>query len=335
MNKDKIKKILNYCGSTVTPAQHRPGWLIASCPFAHWKHDNGVDNNPSFGVDLSDKKHRYHCFSRHEGGALAELPNVLQIMNGGTKKLTWQKQADHIEGLELAKAMDELQDSKDKVENHYLTAEEVEAKKLKKKTVQPWPEWWLDTFMPAREHPDARAYLQSRDVPEELWDVFDLRYDTSRQRVCFPIRDWDGRLAGLHGRAVIPGGSPPYHVYKYKGEHNQIVWPGEHTVNTEQPVLLVESVFDWISVYRVYKNSMCSLSCGLSRDKVERINRFDRVVTLYDNGKGGDVARKALTKYLKGVIPRHLNPPEDLSDPGEMSVVQLIATLKKKGLPGI
>lgn len=334
MKEKDIRKVLSYLGSYVTSAQDRPGWLIASCPFAHWRHDGGKDNHPSFGVDLKDKKHRYHCFSCNSSGRLAGLPEELIYLNQ-PKKLKWQKQTDSVAGLDLAKAAQLIAQDAETLTIDVKSTEEIEAEKYKRLHPDPWPEWWLESFKSVEDFPEALAYLAGRGVPEAVWRPLDLRYDTTRQRVCFPIRDWSGALTGLHGRIIVPGGSPPYHAYGYKNERNPIVWLGEHWLDVDKPVLLVESVFDLASVLRVYQNSACSLSSGLSKDKIKRIDQFPRVVTLYDNGKGGDAARAALTKYLVGAKPRHYLPTQGVSDPGEMTEAQLREVLHKKGLPGV
>ena len=41
-----------------------------------------------------------------------------------------------------------------------------------------------------------------RKVTPKLADALDIRADAMEGRVCFPVRDFAGRLRGLHGRAV-------------------------------------------------------------------------------------------------------------------------------------
>lgn len=325
MKKEKIIKVLSHLGSEPTAKQDRPGWLIASCPFAHWRHDSGVDNNPSFGVDLESQSHRFHCFSCNAGGKLKELPDQLHLLNGGGKKMSWQKKKEDVAGLDIGRAK-ELLMAKEKLELEFLPKGEALKSKALKNELEAWPEWWLESFPEVAGFEEARAYLEGRDVHEDQWKTFDLRYDPTRERVCFPIRDWNDNLLGLHGRTVV-GATPSYYMYGYKGARNPIVWPGEHMANLNKPVVLVESVFDWVSVHRVYKNTLCSLSAGISVDKIKRVDQFPRVVTLYDNGKGGDTARQRLSKYLRKK-PIHRTPPVGLSDPGEMSKEQVIEALE-------
>ena len=74
--------------------------------------------------------------------------------------------------------------------------------------------------------------------------MLDLRYDPIERRVCFPIRDFTGALVGLHGRAIDKDTTLKYRMYTVYKQKNPMIWYGEHWVDFDKPVLLVESVFD-------------------------------------------------------------------------------------------
>ena len=181
-----------------------------------------------------------------------------------------------------------------------------------------FPEWWLDSFEPAWKFPSAKKYLKNRGIKKKTCLALDLRYDTQRKRICFPIRDWDGYLVGLHGRTIEKDGQPRYYAYGYQEHRNRLPWIGEHSVDLDKPVVLVEGPFDYAKVYQQYKNVLCSLSVGLSKSKCRRIADAGDLVTLYDHGKGGDSARDALDKYLTS-MKVHLIPTEKQGDPGNMT----------------
>jgi hypothetical protein len=179
----------------------------------------------------------------------------------------------------------------------------------------PWPEYYLDSFKSVFAFGEAMVYLRTRMVNDKVVKALDLRFDTQRKRVCFPLRDYDGRLTGLHGR-TINDHPMKYYAYGFQDRRNPLPWLGEVDVDFDQTVLLVESVFDLASVRRVYGNSMCALSVGLSEEKVKRIDHGVQFVTFFDHGTGGDRARELLTKYLK---TPHVHVTPATGDPGDMS----------------
>jgi hypothetical protein len=330
MNEKAIGKLLAYLGSKVTAKQDRPGWVIASCPFGPWNHDSGVDKHPSFGVCVDGaKKGRYHCFSCNESGALKDLPATIHSLN---KPKLFAKHATQVEGINVSAALNILNNSDQLDELDALPGwQETDDAKLKALEMdEPWPAWWLDSFAPVAECPEAMHYLtktRSQPTDPELCEFLDLRYDSERRRVCFPIRDWKGALRGLHGRTIDPQGEPRYYAYGFKGKRNPQYWLGEHWLDLEKPILVVESVFDLASVLRVYRNSTCALFAGLSKEKVLRLSAARHLVTLFDAGKGGDSARKAMAKYLPKVPMEQLAPDAEDKDPGEMSVERILEYL--------
>jgi len=184
--------------------------------------------------------------------------------------------------------------------------------------VRIFPEQWRTSFPPATGSTRALGYLEQRGVTAEQVVQLDFRYDTERDAVVLPIRAYDGSLVGLHGRRLTPGPSPKYHAYKYNGEWNKLPWVGEHTVDPDQTLVLVESIFDYTQVQAVYPNVLAALSAGFSREKLRRLSGCLDCVTLFDWGTGGDTARSAIDKALADMARVHLVPPAAYGDPGDM-----------------
>ena len=67
-----LMRLLRLLNCKVPEQQHRKDWVVAGCPFAPFKHKNGVDRHPSFGISVK-APHRYRCFSCSESGPLDEL----------------------------------------------------------------------------------------------------------------------------------------------------------------------------------------------------------------------------------------------------------------------
>ena len=191
-------------------------------------------------------------------------------------------------------------------------------------------ESWLESFMPAYMVDPARLYLLSRDVSADQMVMYNIRYDMSRNAVCFPIRDFDGGLVGLRGRLITPGDGPKHYNYKTGfGGHNPYHWFGEDRVNLSSPVVMVESTFDCVSVGRVYSNVVAPLSTGISKHQAKRMAAAVEIITLFDNGVGGDKARNIVSKFFSSSVITHLKPPANRDDPGEMTEAEIRSALSK------
>lgn len=314
MNGSQIKSFLKKLGTDFPHAQGRQGWIVACCPFARWTHAKGSDENPSFGVKIRENgKSHYYCYSCGCHGDMEDM--VLEM---------------RMHKSELSKAVDlgaALQMAMDEEEGIDLDLEEEESAP-KVETIT-FPDYWLKSFPSALANEEAMAYLAKRGVSPAKVKAYDVRYDYSKGTVCFPVWAFDGSLVGLHGRKIAPPpGSPAYHAYKFGGHWNRLPWLGEHKIDPDQPVLFVESIFDYTAVEWMYPNTLAPLSAGMSREKVKRVSACYDVITLFDCGTGGDKARQSVSKYLDGAAIEHLLPLEEYGDPGAMPSAELYELLE-------
>ncbi|MCK5788772.1 MAG: hypothetical protein KAH32_07225 [Chlamydiia bacterium] len=314
MNRSDIDKVLRFLGTEPCNNQNRNGWRLAPCVYAPWKHKGGIDKNPSFGVVEDDEGiSRYNCFSCDSHGDLGDM--VIELKHLG---------ATSQDGYDFANAMQLIANEETDAELFIPDYDEV--KDLTPKTI-PYSAEYIESFKSAKFFPKAMEYLHSRSMSFKEIHEFQVRFDVSKQRVCFPIKDFNGNYVGLRGRSI--GLSDyPWHQYNYNNQSNKLVWFGEHGIDLDDPVILCESVFDLIRIKRHYKNVMCSLSCGISKFKAKRISGALDVITFYDYGTGGDVARASLDKYLKHSAIIHLVPTKSEGDPGAMTDAQIRDYLK-------
>ncbi len=316
MRKDSILKLLPMLNSKPTHSQNRDGWVNASCVFAPYLHEGGVDKSPSFGISYGKNNlSRYNCFSCNSSGYLDNILYALRDVSGD-KKLS--KKYDIVNALKMIDDEDDISAS---IVSYAQSIAECDSG-----DVVVFSEEWLEGFKSYKGSPRAVAYLKSRFVGAKVADYLDIRFDAGRDRVCFPSRDFEGDLVGLRGRDISGGHKIPYLAYKWDGHYNKTTWLGEDKIDLDKPVLLVESVFDLASALRVYSNVLCSYSCGVSKEQVMRVAGAVYFVTLYDTGKGGDIARKKLEKHL-GHRTVNLLPTAGKGDPGEMTVEELWTTL--------
>ena len=146
----------------------------------------------------------------------------------------------------------------------------------------------------------ARAYLKARHVSKALSALLDVRCDPSQRRICFPVRDFEGVMRGMHGRATDPEMEPRYRAYRHAGKMNPIVWLGEDWVDRNRPIVVVEGPFDLMSVKRVYANVVTPLFATPSYEKLMRMADALEWITFFDRGAGGDNGRARVDKALCG-----------------------------------
>lgn len=314
MNQAQIKALLSSLNSQ--PSGYRTGWVLGHCPL-YWRH-GGWDEHPSFAIRVSTPKKKSigKCLScgwggdltdllytmkghlQHQPNELVDLPTAFKIVN--------QDAEEFIDGLPIPDYED-----KEAVEEHVF------------------PETWLKTFAPIHKFPEALAYCYKREVTPPMLDALDVRFDPIQRRICFPVRDVQGRLMGMQGRAIDPDNALRYFQYGYNGDRNAHVWMGEHTADFDSPLILTEGPFDLASLARVYPNVVASFTTGLSQRKLSRIGDAAELITFYDYGKGGDAARKIIRQKYGGRIPiTDVVPEEHEGDAGDMSVQSIALALQ-------
>ena len=320
MRPERIEAVLAFLNSKVDHSKNRRGWVIATCPFAVVTHSGAVDRSPSFGVsmDAPGKRQVYTCFSCGETGLFEALPFNLRakMREAGKGK---QHNYQYGKALEVMVA--------DEDEDLDLDLPDYDDPEPPDPTIViPWPEYYLDSFKSVFAFSEALDYLHTRQITEDVTLQLNLRFDSQRKRVCFPLRDYDQNLIGLHGRTINEH-PMKYYAYGFEDRRNPLPWLGEAWVNFDETVVLVESVFDLASVLRVYPNSMCALSVGMSEEKIKRIDHGVQFITFFDHGTGGDRARDLLTKHL---TTPHTHVKPATGDPGDMTesvVVDYIGTV--------
>lgn len=317
MNNTQIKK---FCKAlrVQTSSDKTKGWVQAPCPLARYTHQSGKDSNPSFGIEIKNgRSSTAHCFTCGFAGDLVELIIQLRYLAGKNSGFDFKQALKLAEadeqggGMDLAYAEEEMEEAKD--ETWYF------------------PQKWLDTFPDCENSEKGLLYCESkRDLP--LWVIrdLDLKYDPVEKRVCFPIRDEEGALIGLHGRGVNKKVKPLYRMYTYplkKGHNNPKYWYGEEWVDWNKPVVVVESVFDLASVYRVYRNVICPLTAEVSKQKIQRIQDALFLILMFDSDKPGRKASYKIKKQLSHISIADIRLPEG-QDPGDLSIPKIKKILK-------
>lgn len=330
MDLEEGKAFLKACGCVVPQHQPRAGWAISDCALGPWNHTDGKSSPHVFGIRLDDG--HCHCFSCDWNGSAEELVYELSLR---VKKPLFgnTKHPNNAIDFKAALALSTSFDSPKKIAPPWKLIDEMLADN--KTELHIYPEEWLQSFPPWSSVEWATAYLYKRHtVTAEIADYLDIRVDTKQQRVCVPVRDFHGRLVGLHSRAVSDTVEPRYKAYKHSGRMNPVVWLGEHWLNPKLPVVVVEGPFDLASVLRVYTNVMSPLYASPSRDKIMRVasklGKKSTIITFLDNGTGGDKGREKFTNAIgKTHNVVHVTPPTGSKDPGGLEQSSIYEILTK------
>lgn len=315
MKANAIKEFLDCLG--VDNAYEKDGWVHCSCPLAPWNHSSQRDSNPSFGVRIVDAGPSYfNCWSCGGGSSLEYLLSELRRLGAGGDK------------YQLAKATDIFVKELSYLGEPLKTYADLQTIAQADPTVE-FPQMWLDSFMRALEVPKARTYLRGRGLSDETIEFFDIRWDTKREVVAFPLYDRDKGCIGLHGRYLQPivtekGGSIRYHSYASdNGSRNKSAWLGEWYLNEDIPVVLVEGPFDVAAVYPSYPNVISPLVSGMNKAKVERMAmKMGHIITFFDSGDAGEKARRIINKRFGKQVIAELVPTEG-RDPGDYKPEEL------------
>lgn len=319
MKPGNVRKFLKLVGIDAPHDQPRTGWIISHCPLGPWRHEGGKSSAGRFGVKLETGDPHANCFSCGWRGTLTDLIILMRHLN---------KSDHHVEATAWSGAMALIEEAESTLELDLDTPDISELLLGDYDEDHVFPEWWLETFSPWDTSAVARAYLGARDLPGEVADLLDIRWDSQQKRVCFPVRDFDGRLRGLHGRAIEKDVEPRYRMYTQAGKNSPLIWLGEDHVDFDKPILVAEGPFDYGSCKRVYRNTVTPLFANPSFAKIKRMSTALEWVTFLDRGTGGDSGRAAISKCLhEDHVITHLLPPAHRKDPGECTVPELVDIL--------
>jgi len=314
-NEEAITAVLEQIGAAV--GNTKRGWVHASCPLAAYRHEGGVDKNPSFGVVYnSAEAHKMeghaHCFSCGYSGDIREIASLLYAYGDLTP-------------ADLGTVSELMEKVKTGNLPLSLTAHTLD---------DPFPDdnWLLSFPRVDSTHVAAVEYLTNRGVTSRMVKHFDIRFDPQRYRVCFPLHDRAQRFRGLIGRTLIPNPEGPrYFYYPYKGNAPRgFTWFNEHALDLSKPVLVVEGIFDALVAWQTYKNTTAALSIAFRLPGLGWHTDVKRWVSMFDVGKGGQLAKGRLGEIAASTGSQvwHLPPPPGRDDPGDSTPEEIKAQLE-------
>jgi DNA primase len=278
------------------------------CPFHEEK-------TPSFSV-LPDKGF-YHCFGCGKSGSLFDFVMEMEHLTfPESVKFLAEKCGVAIEEESPAdrqrrSELDTLRDLYEKIAAsfHYILLESASAQVardyLGRRSIHPEssakfllgyapddPDW-LYRFLLSKHYSSeilAKSGLFAKNNPQ---------YPIFRNRLIFPIRDWQGRCVAFGGRDL--GGesqakyiNTPETILYRKREIVYGLYESLPTLKKENSCILCEGYFDVIAMHQAgLQNAMAPLGTAFTAEQGKLIRRYaDKAFTLFDSDDAGHAATK-------------------------------------------
>jgi 5S rRNA maturation endonuclease (ribonuclease M5) len=301
-------------------------WVQSSCPLAPFLHKGGKDNNPSFAINSATAA--FNCYTCKSGS----LPLLLQTIEHHVKD-----QPVYLPKYHFKLARQILKEVGDELE----PLPPFESIPAAAAPFQPWPEDWLEKFIPVAQAERAIWYLTHYRVEKGNQPVdlaiaakLELRYDAAYDRIVCPYRYFNGKLAGARGRTIDPDAKMQHWDYTWEGINNaHCVWYNEPALEAaalaKAPVVVCEGQFDVMNVLRVYPYVVGNLTAKATIEKMVKLQSTYGVLLMLDNDIAGYGARDRYVEHLDGKVPLSIVAYDDqFKDPAQLPLSEL-ASLKE------
>jgi hypothetical protein len=164
--------------------------------------------------------------------------------------------------------------------------------------------------------------VKGRDFSADNLVRWEIGWHDAQQRISIPMRDCEGSLVGISGRAWPPSRKPKY--LHPTGFRRDLYLFGEHRLVKGFPAILVEGQFDVMKLDSFgFVNVFGLMGSYIAELHVQKLVRWcSNVVIVPDGDKAGrsgaEVSRSLLAKRIPTTV---VNIPDGL-DPGGMTAEQ-------------
>ena len=353
MKEADLRRVLAALSIEPPTEPNHSGWMHSACPFAPWKHKNGIDRSKGFALKAEDKGvSAYSCPACKSHGRIENLAREL----GSLRQQDYSGLIAEITRLETLGAV-----MLPSWENRFeATRAETLGDPLDLHIFNP-----VEIFDPIGRHPAAVDFVRSRRVSFEAVQKAGMRFDPDKGRIVFPVYDGKGQLYGFTGRTILPPerlnfvDSSGRHVQvpkvmDYAGLKKRMLILGEHLWETGRPTIIVEGLFAYARFLTEgvdqHYNVGAILGSEMTPGKAAILHRWGLPVYLIlDNDAAGEAGlfgrlRQTGTDHETGepiltrepetgalaLLVRHIpvyipNYPEDVVDPDDLSFDQIMA----------
>lgn len=310
-------------------------WVNATCPLAPWRHASGADKQPSFGISVEvGGASKYKC---HACGTSGELTYLLFTYARYSKKdvsdlMSFVQKYNQHSAAELEARRDRA-DEYWKNGKNKVASVEVQPRAMERKMPIPelvvLPESALDE---TRNVPPGvmRWFRENRRLEDRTVREWELGWHPGARRVSIPIRDSDGALVGLSGRASPlsehEGMKPKYlHSAGFRGAFYLY---GEFKAVKQTKVHLCEGFFDVMYLWQRGYNAVAMQGSNISPFQVEKLKKlFKEVVIVPDGDQPGYVAADKAFLSIGAAMPVSLARVPMGKDPDELSDDEMLELL--------
>jgi len=319
MNVGEIESLLSAIGCN--RIRMRPGWVVASCPLARWKH-GGSDKKPSFAISIGPGS-RCRCLGCNYKGSPSELLWKLEALgvriDKGLHELIRMTNAPDLSAMSKRLAATTAYGTPPKE----VAGIKVSARVEVPDDLPVLPDAALE---PLRQLPaEPMDYLGRRGLTRETLDEWEIGWHPGARRVAIPVRDCKKRLVGITGRGIDLYSVPKYlHSTGFKRDYYLY---GEHKVPSggSETGYLVEGMFDALWLWQHgYRYPVAMLGSYLSRFQTEKlVKMFSSVVIVPDGDDAGyEAAERASFSLGKRIHVRTAKVPRG-RDPAELTSTEL------------
>jgi DNA primase len=169
-----------------------------------------------------------------------------------------------------------------------------------------------------------------RGLSMDTLQAFEVGFSESKNRIVIPVRNPQYKIVGLIGRAISSEQEPRY-LYNTGFKRATVLFNIQNAKNHSE-VIIVEGSVDAMKVHEAgFPNVVASLGAQVSAQQVSMLKKyFDRIVIFSDNDDAGNAMRDGIISSCCGKDLYKASIPEDLKDPGEMSVEQIKNSILNK-----
>lgn len=337
MDVAEIEKLLWAIGSYDRVKVRANGWVEAACPFAAWRHAGGADRHPSFAISVVPKgTSRYRCLGCGSAGEIGtSFLWLLQKLSGRsykhlasfventnapllgdlTRRLAMAsagpKPPVDVAGIQVPLAMvggaiPDLPVMPDEVLEKFVA----------------FPDQLIEYLTGSGYMRVGNEDVECRMLTPATITAWELAWSADAGRISIPIRDVDGNLVAISGRAWPPSWKPKY--LHTKGFHRDYYLYGEHHVVKGQPAILVEGQFDVVLLSQYgFVNVLAPLGSYMSEVQIEKLVKWcPSVRVLGDGDKAGRDGAQRSAQRISRRIPAVAMDLPDGRDPGNLTEIE-------------
>lgn len=174
----------------------------------------------------------------------------------------------------------------------------------------------------------GRVWLHRAGISVKLWEVYDIRYSPSIERVILPVWDTTHKLIWFQARSVSRGIEPKY--LNPVADKDAVVFRSRVAADTGDTVIVTEDI---LSAIRVGNHcfAMSILGTKCSTEQLRVLSRYKTVILWLDSDAAGRGGSKTIAKALRLVtnvkVVRTVKDPKCLSD---AEIKEILCHMKTK-----